>query len=78
MQWWVVLSWIVSISFSIIIMCCVPNEEKDKNLEDSELSEQEKEEQKISKMYNQIAVPKPRYYRNTQAYINFFEQFSFT
>ena len=59
-------------------MCCVPNEEKEKNLEDSELSEQEKEEQKVSKMYNQIDVPKPRYYRNTQAYINFFEQFSFT
>ena len=52
---------------------------KKKNLEDFELSEQEKEEgQTVSKMYNQIAVPKPRYYRNTQAYINFFEQFSFT
>ena len=59
-------------------MCCVPNEEKEKNLEDSELSEQEKEEQKISKMYNQIAVPKPRYYSNSQAYINLSVQFSFT
>ena len=54
-------------------MCCVPNEEKEKNLEDSELSEQEKEEQKVSKMYNQIAITKPRYYRNTLS-----EQFSFT
>ena len=56
-QWWVILSWIVSISFSICIMWCLPTDEKEKLSEtETEQSEQEQEEEK---MYNQMVLGMP-------------------